>query len=460
MNNEYQGLRYAKQKIIQTNQYRIHTLYDNYGNKKYTLFYDRNNNLVKIEEYQKYYLLQINQNDIVLRAGDKQIKFTHQEVLTPQVIRNEIYQLKTKLQDLNSTQIYFGVTKQKLTDSEANETLMNYVHLSRDLPHPSNSLINIDQKLFKEDDLWLDLSENIEPINSLIKQYQSIEKNKQIITNFLNKLNDASLLEIQNLLPKDEDSIIENQNLSTDISWKLAGAAAELLVTDKLQKLSDSINFHNVVLPFDYGYGQKQNQIDNLLVNEKGIFCIEVKSKKISNGIYNFDKEEKYQYRHVRQVLNHAHAVKSYLLQNGLLIESKYIHPVILIMNRNSNGRDQNFKINNSLPLQVINFNELESLTANIDETLAPDKINQISNLLKLRDVAEPLYSHYNFLPKLAASSEAVKVFKDRLKNLDSSVSKLAEKLEEYNKVKKWQKVLKIIRLSPSFQYFNKEGIQ
>lgn len=457
MTNDYQQLKYAKQKNLQNSQYSIHELFDNNGNKKYVLIYNQNHDLLKIEEYQDNYTLEIDSNEISLQIDNNETKFTYAEILSPSMSnfdRSKIKLLAEKILYLNLAQIYFGVKKQKFTDSEANEVLMNYVHFSRDSPTTSGNLININQRLFKEDDLWLDLSEDVKPIDNLITQYQIIEQNRQLIKKFLERLNDDSLSALQDLFDKDEATTFSKKALLHDTSWKLAGAAAELLVADRLQKLSGSINFHNVVLPFNYGNGERQNQIDNLLVNEKGIFCIEVKSKKVPDELYNFNREEQ-QYAYVRQVINHVHAVKSYLLQQGLFIETKYIHPVILIMNRNADREKQHFRIINSLPLQVSGLNDLENLQANIDETLPPDKINQISNLLQTNEGQEPMYDHYNFLPKLAPSVEAIEKFNNELQNLNNLVSELASELEQYYKAKNYPKLVKIIKLSPAFQYFN-----
>lgn len=457
MTNEYQKLEYAKRKVLQNDQYSIHILLDNAGSKKYVLMYDKNNNLLKVEEYQDNYTLQIDRNEITLQTDDNETKFTLQEILhpsTPQFTQNKLNQLIQNLQNLNLAQIYFGVKKQSFTDTEANENLMNYVHFSRDAKSTTSNLININQRLFKEDDLWLDLNEDIEPVNNLIKQYQVIAQNSQIIKRILDKLNDASLSKLENLFTEDENATFSKKDLLHDTGWKLAGAAAELLVADKLQKISGSINFHNVILPFDYGDGEKQNQIDNLLVNEKGIFCIEVKSKKVPDEFYNFDREEQ-QYAYVRQVINHVHAVKSYLLQRGLFIESKYIHPVILVVNRSSDKRKQHFRIRNSLPLQVIDLDGLENLRVNMNGILVPDKINQISNLLQASDEQEPTYAHYNFLPKLAPSVQAIEQFNNELSQLSKMILELADSLGQYYKAKNYQKLVKIISVSPAFQYFN-----
>ena len=457
MSNEYQELKYTKQKILQNDQFQIKILYDNDDKKKYVLTYDRNNNLLKVEEYHDNYVLHIDKNKILLQTGINKIKFTYQEILHPstlQFTRNRLDKIIKNLQSLNLAQIYFGIKKQQLTDSEANEVLMNYVHISRNVPHSSANLINIDQKLYKENDLWLDLNEDVQPVNFLISQYQDINQDIQIIRSYLDKLKDSSLLDLENLFNKNEKIIFVKQDILHDVGWKLAGSAAELLVTDRLHKLSNSISFHNMILPFDYGQGKKQNQIDNVLVNEKGIFCIEVKSKEVTNEVYNFDREEK-QYSYIKQVINHVHAVKSYLLQQGLFIESKYIHPVILIMNRSSEKEKQSFKIINSLPLQVIGFNDIENLNRGIDESLTSDKLNQISNLLNLSNTPEPTYVHYNFLPKLTPSIYAIKQFKDNLEQLTTLISKLAESLGQYYKVKNYQKMINIIRKSPSFQCFN-----
>lgn len=131
--------------------------------------------------------------------------------------------------------------------------------------------------------------------------------------------------------------------------YLLAGDAGEQLVDQTVKKLANStkIIFHNVSLPYQYGNyrGNYDNQIDSLLITETGIYCIEVKVRKVSGRTFDFAQLEPAIYD---QLTFHKEAVLQ-ALQSKVSINANLIKTIVVIINRN--GTD-NFQIVNDQALE------------------------------------------------------------------------------------------------------------
>ncbi|MGN1408465.1 NERD domain-containing protein [Lactobacillus sp.] len=191
-----------------------------------------------------------------------------------------------------------------------------------------------------------------------------------------NKLSGGTLKPV---LSQDQLSNVENL---------VAGDAGERLVDQAMKKVVNDSNavFRNVVLPYEYGqqYRTFDNQIDNLVVTNTGIYCIEVKTRSLYDSTFNFKSLAPDIYS---QISYHRNAVRKALLAAGIPVHQRLIKNVIVIVSRNSN---QDFGINNleKLPTYGATAVNLDYLNVLIDEgfnpySLAPKQIKLIEQVIR-----------------------------------------------------------------------------
>lgn len=135
---------------------------------------------------------------------------------------------------------------------------------------------------------------------------------------------------------------------------KYAGEVAELMVDKKLREIGQNKFIgHNVVLPYPYDKQDdslNSNQIDNLLISNKGIFCIETKARTINSRTYNVTNG----YQEISsQIAKHRDAIDYVLKQSQDPViqkllkkpEGQYlVHNLVVFISRTS----QNFTFKNS----------------------------------------------------------------------------------------------------------------
>lgn len=135
---------------------------------------------------------------------------------------------------------------------------------------------------------------------------------------------------------------------------KYAGEVAELMVDKKLREIGQNKFIgHNVVLPYPYDKQDdslNSNQIDNLLISNKGIFCIETKARTINSRTYNVTNG----YQEISsQIAKHRDAIDYVLKQSQDPViqkllkkpEGQYlVHNLVVFIGRTS----QNFTFKNS----------------------------------------------------------------------------------------------------------------
>lgn len=131
---------------------------------------------------------------------------------------------------------------------------------------------------------------NERAIQSAVKLEKLLNKNYDCLRQLslsnvweLRKLNE--LFEQYNRVDSSLNMPILTAKQLNNVSYLLAGAAGEQLVTQTINKIRNSkkVIFHDVVLPYQYGrdWSRSDNQIDNLVVADTGIFALEVKARSL-----------------------------------------------------------------------------------------------------------------------------------------------------------------------------------
>lgn len=235
---------------------------------------------------------------------------------------------------------------------------------------------------------------NIEGIKKLNKYQKLFNK---IISDWKN----LGILEADTPL----QPILSDEQL-LDLSNKLAGEAGEELV-DEAVKI-DNKKFHNVIL--DYNYGNKQNtsannQIDNIFITHTGIYCVEVKTRNVKNGIFDMrdlaDQGIKDQIGyHKDAVLNVLRDPNNHL--KDILPEnlSSLIYNVVVIINR----QKKDFQIANADELtrfgaHVLKLEDLNlAMTNGLKEDiyLTDEQIDKIARSIEKKNIGakgERVYS-------------------------------------------------------------------
>ncbi|QNQ82394.1 NERD domain-containing protein [Lactobacillus sp. PV037] len=127
--------------------------------------------------------------------------------------------------------------------------------------------------------------DNILGLKEVQKYYLAL--NKELAE--FNKLKEQNFKTLDLVLPEKTLELTEHD--ITSLSNKYAGELGELLVDKKLRQIGQGKYIgHNVILPYPYdnkGPSLNSNQIDNLVVSNKGIFCIETKVRTITSRLYN-----------------------------------------------------------------------------------------------------------------------------------------------------------------------------
>ncbi|MGN1408252.1 NERD domain-containing protein [Lactobacillus sp.] len=168
----------------------------------------------------------------------------------------------------------------------------------------------------------------------------------------------------------------------------LAGDAGERLVDQAVRQLacSNKIILNNVLLPYQYGqYGAfHDNQIDNLLITETGIYCIEVKTRTIKGNLFDLSQLST---DIVDQLAFHKEAILE-TLQPEIELNPAMIKPIIVIVNRL--GID-NFRLINNSELEnagakatTVKYLNLTISNDSEQSLLTPSQISQIN--LKIRN--------------------------------------------------------------------------
>ncbi|MBP2057956.1 hypothetical protein J2Z60_001131 [Lactobacillus colini] len=194
-----------------------------------------------------------------------------------------------------------------------------------------------------------DLSrDNLPGLAKINKLYQKL--NVQL--EHLNKLRKTAYKNLQIEVPTKIANLTEH-DLSS-LANKYAGETAELMVDQKLREIGQNKFIgHNIVLPYPYDKGESNldsNQIDNLVVSNKGIFCIETKARTINSRTYNVTNG----YQEISsQIAKHRDAI-DYVLKNTddpivqKLLEKPagqyLVHNLVVFIGRSS----QNFTFKNS----------------------------------------------------------------------------------------------------------------
>lgn len=168
----------------------------------------------------------------------------------------------------------------------------------------------------------------------------------------LDKLRKTSYKKLQVDVPEKVANLTEH-DLSA-LGNKYAGEIAELMVDKKLREIGQNKFIgHNVVLPYPYDKQDdslNSNQIDNLVISNKGIFCIETKARTINSRTYNVTNG----YQEISsQIAKHRDAIDYALKQSKDPViqkllekpEGQYlVHNLVVFIGRTS----QNFTFKNS----------------------------------------------------------------------------------------------------------------
>lgn len=179
---------------------------------------------------------------------------------------------------------------------------------------------------------------------------------------------------------------------------KYAGEVAKLMVNEKLHEIGQSkFISHNVVLPYSYDEQDddfNSNQIDNLLISNKGIFCIETRARTINSRTYNVTNG----YQEISgQIVKHRNAIDCVLKQSKDPIiqkllektEARYlIHNLVVLIGRIS----QNFTLKNSEVYtehgaEVLKLDDLQSVISDGVDSDAPvsltnEEVKALSHIL------------------------------------------------------------------------------
>lgn len=135
-----------------------------------------------------------------------------------------------------------------------------------------------------------------------------------------------------------QEQLVNAENL-------LAGAAGEWLVDQAVKSVAAAV-FHNVILPCKYDRNRPvgDNQIDNLVITSTGIYCIEVKVRKIAGKLFDFNRLGRGIYD---QISYHKEALTQVLQPMG--ISPNFIKTIVVVINRLGND---DFKLKNQEDLQ------------------------------------------------------------------------------------------------------------
>ncbi len=135
-----------------------------------------------------------------------------------------------------------------------------------------------------------------------------------------------------------QEQLVNAENL-------LAGAAGEWLVDQAVKSVAAAV-FHNVILPCKYDRNRPvgDNQIDNLVITSTGIYCIEVKVRKIAGKFFDFNRLGRGIYD---QISYHKEALTQVLQPMG--ISPNFIKTIVVVINRLGND---DFKLKNQEDLQ------------------------------------------------------------------------------------------------------------
>lgn len=179
---------------------------------------------------------------------------------------------------------------------------------------------------------------------------------------------------------------------------KYAGEVAKLMVDEKLHEIGQNkFISHNVVLPYSYDEQDddfNSNQIDNLLISNKGIFCIETRARTINSRTYNVTNG----YQEISgQIVKHRNAIDYVLKQSKDPIiqkllektEARYlIHNLVVLIGRTS----QNFILKNSEVYtehgaEVLKLDDLQSVISDGVDSDAPvsltnEEVKALSHIL------------------------------------------------------------------------------
>lgn len=205
----------------------------------------------------------------------------------------------------------------------------------------------------------------------------------------IRQINDTYIqynLQHQSQIPVLSDSQIKQTE------YLLAGDAGERLVDNEVRQLAspNKIILNNVLLPYQYGqYGTfYDNQIDNLLITETGIYCIEVKTRTIKGNLFDLSQLGP---DIGNQLAFHKEAILE-TLQPGISIKPKMIKTIIVIVNRL--GVD-NFRLINNSDLEnagakATTIKYLNLMISNESEhaLFTPSQIGQIN--LRIRNSCLP----------------------------------------------------------------------
>lgn len=189
---------------------------------------------------------------------------------------NTIIELKNKEQELKSQ---LGDIEHKLKNN------------SRNIKNIKNVISSICNSLVKKEltaDEVYDLSnEYSKKINKFISE---------------NKLNDCLYNGYYPFIEfyKKINTLLENNNVNSSIKVKqslrnientLSGVSGENYVRDSLSIYSDLVNLTSINLKYNYGKDKiKDNQIDSIIINNRGIFPLEIKNYSPSKMYYAKNK--------------------------------------------------------------------------------------------------------------------------------------------------------------------------
>lgn len=236
------------------------------------------------------------------------------------------------------------------------------------------------------------LDSSVEPVSNEAAVESAIELERALddcynLQTQLSKNNSTGICLINDLCRSYGFPALSDEQLR-NVQYLLAGDAGERLVSQALNTVSGLYNiaFHDVILPFDYGRfsSNLDNQIDNLIITDTGIYCIEVKARDINNGVFDFRNlgSEIYQ-----QIGYHKDAILKCLIDANINLSSQVIRTIVVIVDRN--GRT-NFKITyqdklNGLGSIAVNLNELVLLLTNGQGSfyLNPNQMQEIANAIK-----------------------------------------------------------------------------
>ena len=218
------------------------------------------------------------------------------------------------------------------------------------------------------------------------------DSNKVLNTKVIPLMKELGFLDVNTPL----QPILSDDQL-IDLSNKLAGEAGEELV-DEAVKI-DNKKFHNVIL--DYNYGNKQNtfsnnQIDNIFITHTGIYCVEVKTRNVKNGVFNMQDlieqgiKDQIGY-HKDAVLNVLRDPENHLKE--ILPEnlSSLIYNVVVIVNRH----EKDFQIANAEELtkfgaHILKLEDLNlAMTNGLKEDiyLTDEQMNKIARAIEKKNI-------------------------------------------------------------------------